>query len=106
MYFTLKDDSSEIRCTMFSMNNVHLKFSPENGMKVRLHGNVTIYERRGQVQLKVTIMETQGIGELHKTFEALKQSLEKEGLLKKCTKRKSSISKPDWCSHIWIWCCI
>jgi len=88
MYFTLKDDSSEIRCTMFSMNNVHLKFSPENGMKVRLHGNVTIYERRGQVQLKVTIMETQGIGELHKTFEALKQSLEKEGLFEKVYKKK------------------
>ena len=88
MYFTLKDDSSEIRCTMFSMNNVHLKFSPENGMKVRLHGNVTIYEKRGQVQLKVTIMETQGVGELHKTFEALKQSLEKEGLFEKVHKKK------------------
>ena len=88
MYFTLKDDSSEIRCTMFSMNNVHLKFSPENGMKVRIHGNITIYERRGQVQLKVTIMETQGIGELHKTFEALKQSLEKEGLFEKVHKKK------------------
>ncbi|MEL1223915.1 MAG: exodeoxyribonuclease VII large subunit, partial [Candidatus Neomarinimicrobiota bacterium] len=88
MYFTLKDDSSEIRCTMFSMNNVHLKFSPENGMKVRLHGNVTIYERRGQVQLKVTIMETQGVGELHRTFEALKQSLAKEGLFEKVHKKK------------------
>lgn len=88
MYFTLKDDSSEIRCTMFSMNNVYLKFSPENGMKVRLHCNVTIYERRGQVQLKVTIMETQGVGELHKTFEALKQSLEKEGLFEKVHKKK------------------
>ena len=88
MYFTLKDDSSEIRCTMFSMNNVHLKFSPENGMKVRLHGNVTIYERRGQVQLKVTIMEAQGVGELHKTFEALKQSLQKEGLFDNVHKKK------------------
>ena len=88
MYFTLKDDSSEIRCTMFSMNNVHLKFSPENGMKVRIHGNVTVYEKRGQVQLKVTIMETQGVGELHKTFEALKQSLEKEGLFEKVHKKK------------------
>ena len=88
MYFTLKDDSSEIRCTMFSMYNVQLKFSPENGMKVHLHGSVTIYERRGQVQLKVTIMDTQGVGELHKTFEALKQSLEKEGLFEKVHKKK------------------
>ena len=88
MYFTLKDNSSEIRCTMFSMNNIHLKFSPENGMEVRLFGNVTIYERRGQVQLRVTIMETQGLGELHKTFEALKQSLEKEGLFDEIYKKK------------------
>ena len=103
MYFTLKDDSSEIRCTMFSMNNVHLKFSPENGMKVRLHGNVTIYERRGQVQLKVTIMEKQGVGELHKTFEALKQSLEKEGLFEKVHKKKiPPYPKSDRCPHIWL----
>ena len=88
MYFTLKDDSSEIRCTMFSMSNVHLKFSPENGMKVRLHANVTIYEKRGQVQLKVATMETQGVGELHKTFEELKRSLEKEGLFEKVYKKK------------------
>ena len=75
---TLKDDSSEIRCTMFSMNNVQLKFSPEDGMEVRLLGNVTICEKRGQVQLRVLIMEPQGLGELHKTFEALKQSLKKK----------------------------
>ena len=57
-------------------------------MKVRLHGNVTVYERRGQVQLKVTIMEEQGVGELHKTFEELKRSLEEEGLFEKVHKKK------------------
>tara|TARA_A100000164_G_scaffold381243_1_gene431943 strand:- start:2518 stop:3540 length:1023 start_codon:yes stop_codon:yes gene_type:complete len=70
------------------MNNVHLKFSPEDGMEVRLLGNVTIYEKRGQVQLRVSIMESQGLGELHKTFEALKQSLEKEGLFEEVHKKK------------------
>ena len=37
---------------MFSMSNVHLKFSPENGTKVRLHANVTMYEKKGQVQFR------------------------------------------------------
>ena len=80
MYFTLKDGSSELRCTMFRMNNLHLKFFPNDGMEVRLFGLVTIYEKRGQVQLKVSMMQPEGLGDLFKSFEALKISLEKEGL--------------------------
>jgi len=80
MYFTLKDGSSELRCTMFRMNNLHLKFFPNDGMEVRLFGSVTIYEKRGQVQLKVSMMQPEGLGDLFKSFEALKISLEKEGL--------------------------
>ena len=80
MYFTLKDGSSELRCTMFRMNNLHLKFFPNDGMEVRLFGSVTIYEKRGQVQLKVSMMQPEGLGDLFKSFEALKASLEKEGL--------------------------
>ncbi|MDP6168516.1 MAG: exodeoxyribonuclease VII large subunit, partial [Candidatus Marinimicrobia bacterium] len=80
MYFTLKDGGSEIRCTMFRMNNLHLKFIPNDGMEVRLFGMVTVYEKRGQVQLKVGVMEPLGLGDLFKSFEALKQTLEKEDL--------------------------
>jgi len=88
MYFTLKDDASEIRCTMFRMNNLHLNFKPEEGMEVRLYGNITVYEKRGQVQLKVGMMEASGQGDLYRSFELLKKALEAEGLFDKSHKKK------------------
>ena len=80
MYFTLKDRGGELRCTMFRMNNSYLKFKPSDGMEVRLLGLVTVYEKRGQVQLKVFIMEPIGLGDLYKSYELLKRSLNEEGL--------------------------
>ena len=80
MYFTLKDGGSELRCTMFRMNNSYLKFKPSDGMEVRLFGLVTVYEKRGQVQFKVTNMEPLGLGDLFRAYELLKRSLYEEGL--------------------------
>ena len=80
MYFTLKDENGELRCAMFRGNNQFLKFKPSNGMEVRLFGSVTVYEQRGQVQLKVSLMEPVGIGDLFKAFDALKKALSEEGL--------------------------
>tara|TARA_B100000214_G_scaffold373221_1_gene353100 strand:- start:1262 stop:2470 length:1209 start_codon:yes stop_codon:yes gene_type:complete len=80
MYFTLKDGGSELRCTMFRMNNSYLKFKPSDGMEVRLFGLVTVYEKRGQVQFKVSNMEPLGLGDLYRAYELLKQSLNEEGL--------------------------
>ena len=83
MYFTLKDGGSELRCTMFRMNNSYLKFKPSDGMEVRLFGLVTVYEKRGQVQFKVTNMEPLGLGDLYRAYELLKRSLNDEGLFLK-----------------------
>jgi len=80
MYFTLKDRGGELRCTMFRMNNSYLKFKPSDGMEVRLFGLVTVYEKRGQVQLKVSIMEPIGLGDLYRSYELLKRFLNEEGL--------------------------
>ena len=80
MYFTLKDRGGELSCTMFRMNNSYLKFKPSDGMEVRLFGLVTVYEKRGQVQLKVSIMEPIGLGDLYRSYELLKRSLNEEGL--------------------------
>ena len=88
MYFTLKDTGSEIRCAMFRINNSYLKFKPNDGMEVRLFGLVTVYEKRGQVQLKVSIMEPLGLGDLYKSFELLKKSLNEEGLFLEKHKEK------------------
>ena len=57
---------------MFRGNNQFLKFKPSNGMEVRLFGSVTVYEQRGQVQLKVSLMEPAGLGDLFKAFDVLK----------------------------------
>ena len=87
MYFTLKDNVTEIRCAMFRANNHFLKFKPSDGISVRVFGDVTFYEQRGSVQIKVSMMEEEGIGDLYKEFEKLKISLEKEGLFDKKFKK-------------------
>jgi len=88
MYFTLKDELNEIRCAMFRANNQFLKFNPLDGMSIRLFGDITFYEQRGSLQIKVSIMEEDGIGDLHKAFEKMKSSLGREGLFDKKHKKK------------------
>ena len=80
MYFTLKDQKSEIRCVMFKGPNQSLQFKPENGMQVLLDGEISVYEPRGQYQILVKKMEPAGIGTLYLAFEALKKQLSSEGL--------------------------
>ena len=88
MYFTLKDELNEIRCAMFRANNQFLKFNPLDGMSVRLLGDITFYEQRGSLQIKVSMMEEDGVGDLHKAFEKMKSSLEEEGLFDKKYKKQ------------------
>lgn len=80
MYFTLKDDKSQLKCVMFKFDNSKLKFSPENGMKVICFGQIDVYERDGVYQLYVRDMHPQGTGALTIAFEQMKAKLEKEGL--------------------------
>ncbi|RRJ66463.1 exodeoxyribonuclease VII large subunit [Paenibacillus oralis] len=80
MYFTLKDESSRIKCIMFASYNQRLPFRPKEGAKVIARGNVTVYERDGQYQFYATHMQPDGIGSLYLAFEQLKQKLEAEGL--------------------------
>src|SRR5690606_2358767 len=87
MYFTLKDDRAQIRCVMFRSANMRLRFVPENGMEVIARGQVSVYERDGQYQLYVQVMEPRGVGALHVAFEQLKARLEAEGLFDPARKR-------------------
>ena len=57
-----------------------MKFSPENGMKVLLRGEVTVYEPSGQYQIYVKEMQPDGIGDLYLAFEQLKEKFAREGL--------------------------
>ncbi len=79
MYFSLKDERAQIRCVFFRGKNSKLKFRPEAGLKVRLLGDVTVYEPRGDYQLLVDRMIPVGKGELELAFRQLVDKLEKRG---------------------------
>lgn len=80
MYFSLKDQSSSIRCVMFKSNAQKLNFEPAHGMQVIIAGYVSVYERDGNYQFYVDEMMMAGAGLLHVAYEKLKNKLEAEGL--------------------------
>jgi exodeoxyribonuclease VII large subunit len=80
MYFTLKDEKARILAVMFSSQSRTMKFTPENGMKVIVRGEISVYEPSGQYQIYIKEMRPDGIGELFLAYEQLKQRLELEGL--------------------------
>lgn len=80
MYFTIKDQQARIQAVMFAGYNRDLKFTPENGMKVLLRGEVTVFESNGNYQLYVKEMQPDGIGNLYLAYEEMKKRLDAEGL--------------------------
>lgn len=80
LYFSLKDNKSQIRCAMFRNRNMKLNIQPENGMKVLVRGRIGLYEPRGDYQLIAEHMEDAGIGQLQRQFELLKQKLSDAGI--------------------------
>lgn len=79
-YFTLKDDDAQLRCVMWKHFTQYVFFDPQDGMLVRLHGDASVYEVRGELQLVTRSMQLAGEGALQKAFEELKRRLEAEGL--------------------------
>ena len=80
MYFTLKDESSLIKCVMFKTSTATLNFVPKDGMKVLVLGTVSVFERDGVYQIYCKAMQEDGMGSLHIAYEKLKAKLEEEGL--------------------------
>ena len=87
LYFTLKDEESQIRGVVFKMQSRMLRFNLEDGQHVICWGRVGLYEKRGEYQIIVDYMEPRGIGSLQLAFEQLKQRLFEEGLFDKARKR-------------------
>ena len=83
LYFTLKDENSQISAIMFASSAQSLKFDPTDGMKVLVSGKVSVYEASGTYQIYVNEMMEDGLGNLYLEFEKLKKKLEQEGLFKK-----------------------
>ncbi len=87
LYFTLKDDASQLRVVMWRTQARLLRFKPENGMQVIARGRVTIYDQRGELQLSVEYLEPRGAGALQIAFEQLKAKLAAEGLFERDRKK-------------------
>ena len=94
LYFTLKDDKSLIKCIMFKSYAERLGFNPKDGDKVMVFGSVSVFERDGIYQIYVKAMKEDGVGNLYKEYERLKNELEKEGLFDEKHKKKIPL-KPN-----------
>ncbi len=88
-YFSLKDDSAQIRCAMFRNRNYLVPAAPKDGDKVLLRAQITLYEARGEYQLVAEHLEPAGLGALQRAFEELKKKLQVEGLFDPAHKQAS-----------------
>ncbi len=86
-YFTLKDESAQLRAVLFRNRGRRIRFEPEDGMKVLAFGGLDLYPPRGEYQLVVELLEPKGVGALQYAFEQLKRRLEAEGLFEQARKR-------------------
>ena len=79
-YFSLKDNTAQVKCVMFKGRNAYVEFMPREGDKIEARCTVTLYEARGDFQLTVEFVQKAGLGALFEAFEQLKIKLEHEGL--------------------------
>jgi len=79
-YFTLKDGAAQLSVVMFRREAALVRFKPKDGDAVRLRGQVSVYESRGQMQLIAETMELAGIGAQLAAVQELKARLKREGL--------------------------
>ena len=79
-YFSLKDNTAQVKCVMFKGRNTYVDFVPREGDKIEARCTVTLYEARGDFQLTVEFIRKSGLGALFEAFEELKTKLEHEGL--------------------------
>ena len=87
IYFTLKDNLSQIKAVIFRSAAYKLSFNPKDGDKVRCTGNLTVYAAQGNYQIIISKMEPVGTGNILQMLEERKQKLAKEGLFDSEKKR-------------------
>jgi exodeoxyribonuclease VII large subunit len=88
IYFTLKDEGSQVSCVIFARLGREVNFDLQEGDRVIAHGHVSVYEPQGRYQLYVKSVVRHGVGELYQRFLELKDSLEREGLFAPELKRE------------------
>ena len=86
-YFTLKDESAQLRAKCFRSTNSRIRFRPTDGLYVRARGRLSVYEPRGEYELVVEALDPVGEGALRIAFEQLRDRLQSEGLFARELKR-------------------
>ena len=79
-YFTVKDAGAQLSAVLFRRQASLLRFRPQDGDAVKIHGQLSVYENRGQLQLIVEWMQQAGLGALLAAVQLLKEKLRREGL--------------------------
>ena len=98
LYFTLKDQESELSAVMFRSAVNNMRFVAKNGMQVTAYGKISIYEKSGKCQIYVSAMTDNGVGELQIQYERLFRKLSEEGLFS--DDRKKPLPKIPACIGI------
>jgi exodeoxyribonuclease VII large subunit len=91
LYFTLKDESSQISAVCFRTSAQALRFELRDGMQVVGHGRVELYVPSGKYQIILEYMEPKGKGALQEAFEQLKKRLAEEGLFSEARKKSMPV---------------
>ena len=87
LYFTLKDEQSQLRGVLFRSGASRLRFTLQEGLVIVARGRISVYEPRGEYQLIVDSLEPKGVGAFQLAFEQLKERLAREGLFDEARKR-------------------
>jgi exodeoxyribonuclease VII large subunit len=87
LYFTLKDSASEVKCVMWRDAVARMNVRIENGMKIVVTGQISVFEKSGQYQLYAHNIDQEGLGNLFLAFMQLKEKLENEGMFDEEIKR-------------------
>ena len=88
IYFTIKDQSSQLSCVMFATYTRGLTFRMKEGQSVIVSGNISVYERDGKYQMYAMSVTQDGVGKLYEEYEKLKKRLLAEGLFDDSKKKK------------------
>ena len=88
LYFTLKDEDSQLKAVLFKTQQKYLRELPDDGQQVICRGRISVYEPRGEYQLIIDYIERLGTGELQIAFEKLKLKLAQEGLFDQDRKKE------------------
>jgi exodeoxyribonuclease VII large subunit len=86
-YFTIKDESAQLRAACFRTTNNRIRFRPSDGLQIRARGRLTVYQPRGEYQLDVEALDPVGVGALRVAFEQMRERLAAEGLFDEELKR-------------------